>query len=210
MESIGQRIKRLRQVTKTTQKTLGQYCGVSDVSVGYWEKDLNVPKGESLLKLAKYFNTSESYILYGSELQGLEPLITDMSKLPILSWVQAGLFTESEPRELFESVDEWLSTGLRVSASSFALKVRGDSMTNPNGLPSIPEGSTIIVDPEVEASNGKIVVARVDGTNEATLKKLVIDGPNKYLVPLNPRYNNIPINGNCDIIGVVRGVQYEL
>ncbi|MGP2470323.1 LexA family protein [Yersinia sp. 2540 StPb PI] len=210
MESIGQRIKRLRQVTKTTQKTLGQYCGVSDVSVGYWEKDLNVPKGESLLKLAKYFNTSESYILYGSELQGLEPLITDMSKLPILSWVQAGLFTESEPRELFESVDEWLSTGLRVSPSSFALKVRGDSMTNPNGLPSIPEGSTIIVDPEVEASNGKIVVARVDGTNEATLKKLVIDGPNKYLVPLNPRYNNIPINGNCDIIGVVRGVQYEL
>lgn len=210
MESIGQRIKRLRQVTKTTQKTLGQYCGVSDVSVGYWEKDLNVPKGESLLKLAKYFNTSESYILYGSELQGLEPLITDMSKLPVISWVQAGSFTESEPRELFESVDEWLNTGLRVSASSFALRVRGDSMTNPNGLPSIPEGSTIIIDPEVEASNGKIVVARVDGTNEATLKKLVIDGPNKYLVPLNPRYNNIPINGNCDIIGVVRGVQYEL
>jgi SOS-response transcriptional repressor LexA len=58
--------------------------------------------------------------------------------------------------------------------------------------------------------NGKIVVARLDGTNEATVKKLVIDGHQKFLVPLNPRYPNIPINGNCIIIGVVKGVQYEI
>ncbi|MCC7918282.1 LexA family transcriptional regulator, partial [Escherichia coli] len=55
-----------------------------------------------------------------------------------------------------------------------------------------------------------IVIARLDGTNEATVKKLVIDGHQKFLVPLNPRYPNIPINGNCLIIGVVKGVQYEL
>ncbi|EIC83587.1 Repressor protein C2 [Serratia sp. M24T3] len=103
-----------------------------------------------------------------------------------------------------------METGLRVSSDAFALTVRGDSMTNPSGLPSIPEGSTVIVDPNVEATNGKIVVARIAGTSEATMKKLVIDGPNKYLVPLNPRYANIPICDNCEIIGVVRGVQYEI
>ncbi|MGU3522465.1 hypothetical protein ACLBW2_05110 [Enterobacteriaceae bacterium C23F] len=32
--------------------------------------------------------------------------------------------------------------------------------------------------------HGRIVVARVDGTNEAKVKKLVIDGSQKYLVPL--------------------------
>jgi SOS-response transcriptional repressor LexA len=59
-------------------------------------------------------------------------------------------------------------------------------MTNPNGLPTIPEGATVIVDPDVEPLHGKIVVARIDGTNEATVKKLVIDGPQNFLVPLNP------------------------
>ncbi|EAA7609765.1 LexA family transcriptional regulator [Salmonella enterica subsp. enterica serovar Newport] len=208
METVGQRIKALRRLTKTSQKELGKFCGVSDVAVGYWEKDINVPGGESLSKLAKYFNTSIDYILYGTELEG--NLITKMRRIPVISWVQAGQFTECKAAEVFSEVDKWVETSLRIGDSSFALEVKGDSMTNPNGLPTIPEGATVIVDPDAEPLNGKIVVARLDGTNEATVKKLVIDGPQKFLVPLNPRYPNISINGNCLIIGVVKGVQYEL
>lgn len=208
METVGQRIKALRRITKTSQKELGKFCGVSDVAVGYWEKDVNVPGGESLAKLAKYFNTSIDYILYGTEFEG--NLITKMRRIPVISWVQAGQFTECKAAEVFSEVDKWIETSLRIGDSSFALEVKGDSMTNPNGLPTIPEGATVIVDPDAEPLNGKIVVARLDGTNEATVKKLVIDGPQKFLVPLNPRYPNISINGNCLIIGVVKGVQYEL
>ncbi|MBJ8405461.1 LexA family transcriptional regulator [Citrobacter cronae] len=208
METVGQRIKALRRVTKTSQKELGKFCGVSDVAVGYWEKDINVPGGESLSKLAKYFNTSIDYILYGTEFEG--NLITKMRRIPVISWVQAGQFTECKAAEVFSEVDKWVETSLRIGDSSFALEVKGDSMTNPNGLPTIPEGATVIVDPDAEPLNGKIVVARLDGTNEATVKKFVIDGPQKFLVPLNPRYPNISINGNCLIIGVVKGVQYEL
>ncbi|EBW4446343.1 LexA family transcriptional regulator [Salmonella enterica subsp. enterica serovar Arechavaleta] len=208
METVGQRIKALRRVTKTSQKELGKFCGVSDVAVGYWEKDINVPGGESLSKLAKYFNTSIDYILYGTEFEG--NLITKMRRIPVISWVQAGQFAECKAAEVFSEVDKWVETSLRIGDSSFALEVKGDSMTNPNGLPTIPEGATVIVDPDAEPLNGKIVVARLDGTNEATVKKLVIDGPQKFLVPLNPRYPNISINGNCLIIGVVKGVQYEL
>ncbi|MNE31973.1 putative HTH-type transcriptional regulator [compost metagenome] len=208
METVGQRIKSLRKITKTSQKDLGKFCGVSDVAVGYWEKDVNVPGGESLSKLAKFFNTSIDYILYGTEFQ--DKLITKMRRVPILSWVQAGSFTESKPADILSETERWVETSLRISDNSFALEVKGDSMTNPSGLPTIPQGATVIVDPDAEPVNGKIVVARLDGTNEATVKKLVIDGPHKFLVPLNPRYPNIPINGNCTIIGVVKGVQYEV
>ncbi|EDW7931459.1 LexA family transcriptional regulator [Salmonella enterica subsp. enterica serovar Oslo] len=201
-------MKALRRITKTSQKELGKFCGVSDVAVGYWEKDVNVPSGESLAKLAKYFNTSIDYILYGTEFEG--NLITKMRRIPVISWVQAGQFTECKAAEVFSEVDKWVETSLRIGDSSFALEVKGDSMTNPNGLPTIPEGATVIVDPDAAPIHGKIVVARLDGTNEATVKKLVIDGPQKFLVPLNPRYPNISINGNCLIIGVVKGVQYEL
>ncbi|EDU9246279.1 LexA family transcriptional regulator [Salmonella enterica] len=208
METVGQRIKALRRITKTSQKELGKFCGVSDVAVGYWEKDVNVPSGESLAKLAKYFNTSIDYILYGTEFEG--NLITKMRRIPVISWVQAGQFTECKAAEVFSEVDKWVETSLRIGDSSFALEVKGDSMTNPNGFPTIPEGATVIVDPDAAPIHGKIVIARLDGTNEATVKKLVIDGPQKFLVPLNPRYPNISINGNCLIIGVVKGVQYEL
>ncbi|EHR2615660.1 LexA family transcriptional regulator [Salmonella enterica] len=208
METVGQRIKALRRITKTSQKELGKFCGVSDVAVGYWEKDVNVPSGESLAKLAKYFNTSIDYILYGTEFEG--NLITKMRRIPVISWIQAGQFTECKAAEVFSEVDKWVETSLRIGDSSFALEVKGDSMTNPNGLPTIPEGATVIVDPDAAPIHGKIVVARLDGTNEATVKKLVIDGHQKFLVPLNPRYPNISINGNCLIIGVVKGVQYEL
>ncbi|MHD0351692.1 LexA family protein [Escherichia coli] len=208
METVGQRIKALRRVTGTSQKELGKFCGVSDVAVGYWEKDINTPGGEALSKLAKFFNTSIDYILYGAEFEG--KLVTNMRRVPVISWVQAGQFTECRAAEVFSEVDKWVDTSLKIGDNSFALEVKGDSMTNPNGLPTIPEGATVIVDPDAESRHGKIVIARLDGTNEATVKKLVIDGPQKFLVPLNPRYPNIPINGNCLIIGVVKGVQYEL
>ena len=48
------------------------------------------------------------------------------------------------------------------------------------------------------------------GSAEATLKKFVIDGPIKYLVPLNPNYRVLEVNGNCKIVGVVRQVVTDL
>ncbi|MEY0255345.1 LexA family protein [Morganella morganii] len=210
MDTVGSRIKRLRGLTKTTQNDLGKYCGVSGVAVGYWEKDLNLPSGDALIKLAQFFNTSEAYILYGISSKQADSVVTTMQRLPVISYVQAGKFTESIPSEIYDEATEYLETSIKVSPNSFALVVQGDSMTNPTGTPSIPEGVMVIVDPSVEATHGKIVVARLNGTNDVTVKKLVIDGPNRFLSPLNPRYPNIAINGNCEIIGVVKGVQYEL
>ncbi|MER2890664.1 LexA family protein, partial [Escherichia coli] len=39
-------------------------------------------------------------------------------------------------------------------------------------------------------------------SNEATFKKLVLDGGKSYLKGLNPQWPVVPINGNCRIIGV--------
>lgn len=50
-------------------------------------------------------------------------------------------------------------------------------MTNPAGMPSIPEGVKVIVDPSEEPVHGKIVVARLDGTSEVTVKNLFLMAP---------------------------------
>jgi len=129
-------------------------------------------------------------------------------KVPLISWVQAGAWAEVIDNFHPGDAEDWIDTTANVSSQSFALRVKGDSMTNPHGTPSIPEGSMVVVDPNAHCDNGNIVVARLNDSMEATIKKLVIDGGQRYLKPLNPAYPTIAINGNCHIIG--RAVRLEL
>ena len=54
--------------------------------------------------------------------------------------------------------------------------------------PTFNEDELIFVDPEVEPSNGKYVVARLDDENEATFKQLIIEGGHKFLKAANPAW----------------------
>lgn len=121
---------------------------------------------------------------------------------PVISWVQAGMWQEIV--DTFEPGDaeEWMPLPGRFGPKTFLLKVQGDSMVAPTGE-SYPEGCYIIVDPERPASNGDLVVAK---TGEmATFKKLVLDGDQRYLKPLNPQYQALPVSDDLTISGVVRG-----
>jgi SOS-response transcriptional repressor LexA len=128
-------------------------------------------------------------------------------KIPLINYVQAGQWAEI--MESFEPMD-WIERTLDVSPKAFALRVKGDSMTNPFGAPSLPEGFIAIVEPDAHYDHGSIVVARLEGSNEATIKQLIIDGPHRYLKPLNPNYRTIEINENCIICGVVKRAQFDL
>ncbi len=122
-------------------------------------------------------------------------------RYPVLSKVQAGAWAEAcEPYTLKE-IDLWLESDAHTQGDAFWLEVEGDSMTAPMGL-SIPEGTFVLFDTGREAVNGNLVIAKLVDDNEATFKKLVIDGSQKYLKGLNPQWPMTPINGNCKIIGV--------
>lgn len=125
---------------------------------------------------------------------------SNMKGYPLISWVQAGAWSEALEPYALDEIDEWPASAMHVMGQAFWLKVQGDSMTSPVGL-SIPEGMMILVDTGREAENGDLVVAKLDGA-EATFKKLIIDAGQKYLKPLNPSYPMIPVNGNCRVIGV--------
>lgn len=76
-------------------------------------------------------------------------------------------------------------------------------MTAPQGgRPSFPEGMLILVDPEEPVDIGDFCIARLHG-DEFTFKRLIRESGQCYLEPLNPRFEMIPINGNCTIIGKV-------
>ena len=123
-------------------------------------------------------------------------------KAPVISWVQAGSWVDCNDPLPLGVGDSWEDVPMNTSLNAFWLQVRGDSMTSPVGR-SVPEGSLILVDPEVEADNGRLVIAKLTDSQEVTFKLLVLDGGRKYLKPLNPAYPLLEINSNCEIVGVV-------
>jgi SOS-response transcriptional repressor LexA len=126
-------------------------------------------------------------------------------KVPLISWVQAGAWCEAIPNiESYDS-DSWLSCPVQISAHGYALKVLGDSMTNPGPGRSYPAGCIIFVDPEAETRTGDRVIARLPRTNEATFKILVEDAGRQYLRPINPQYPIIEITEETHICGKVVG-----
>ena len=85
------------------------------------------------------------------------------------------------------------------SGELFALAVRGDSMKNA----AILEDDVVIVRRQPTADPGQIVVALIG--DEATVKRLRLEGGHVWLMPENPDYD--PIDGDeCTILGVVVAV----
>lgn len=216
---MNERIRTKRKELKLTQAVLAKLVGVNRVTVTGWESGDYEPGGSNLQALSAALKCNPQWLIDGTsdpdtDIPQTQP--TDkfgVKKIPVLSWVQAGEWTESGMPVTADDASEWIFTSANLSDGGFALKVRGDSMTNPNGAPSIPEGSLVVVDPDFGSpyeASGKIVVAQIDGSTEATLKKFVIDGPIKYLIPLNPSYRVLEVNGNCRIVGVVRQVITDL
>lgn len=213
--AFGDRVRARRVQLGLTQDQVAKLVSVSRVAITKWENGTTQPEGENLYSLSKALNCAIEWLLFGKseiELKESDALYSIQAKrVPLISWVQAGSWTDTcNPVTLADCTD-WISTTSNVSANAFALTVRGDSMQRAEGQ-SIPDGAKIIVDPKFDPDYiaGKVVVAMLDGGNEATVKELVVDGPSRYLVPWNTRFNPIPINGNCRIIGIVKQVVIDL
>lgn len=217
---MNERIRARRKQLKLTQAALANLAGVNRVTVTGWEAGDYEPGGANLQALAIAMKCNPSWLLHGNGDPDEGNNLTNSSarrygikSIPLISWVQAGEWTDTVNSVMATSSPETIYTTAMVSDSAFALNVRGDSMTNPDGAPSIPEGAIVVVDPNVVCSaelSGKIVVARIDGSSEATIKKYVVDGPLHYLVPLNPKYKVLEVTGSCRLVGVVRQVIMDL
>ena len=132
--------------------------------------------------------------------RGIEILHTKPSGIPIYGFVPAGhpFMTQENVVDTFE-VQRYISASNNV----FGLYVRGDSMKDAN----IGTGDLLFVDPDVEARNGRMVVALVEG--EPTVKWFQKEGSTVSLVPANKKYKPIIVNKhdeNFKIVGVVVGM----
>lgn len=198
-EDIPARIKRIREEKGLSQKALAELCGwASQSRIGNYEAGTRSVSVDDAEVIAKALGIATPELLFGDSFKGM---YSPGEKYPLISWVSAGAWSEATEPYTLKEVEEWYESDAHVEGAAFWLRVQGDSMTSPVGL-SIPEGMMVLVDTGKEAKNGSLVIAKLTDANEATFKKLVIDGGQQFLKGLNPAYPLIPINGNCKIIGV--------
>ena len=116
---------------------------------------------------------------------------------PVISWVQAGTWTEA--REL-PAHTERLHCPLPCGPDTFVLRVAGESMA-----PRFPDGDYVFVDPDVPAENGSFVVVRRANDGAATFKQLVVEDDRRYLKAANPNWPEPIVEAEPDaaVCGVV-------
>lgn len=199
-EIIGERLKSIREYRGLSQAQLAKLCGYSAASrIGNYELGERKISADDALVISEALGVSPAELMFGDR----SDQVVSNYEYPLFSKVQAGAFTENSNAYTRSDAIAWIPTAKKASDNAFWLEVEGHSMTAPQGgRPSFPEGMLILVDPEQEVSFGDFCIARLMN-DEFTFKRLIREGETEYLEPLNPRFEMIPINGNCQIIGKV-------
>lgn len=186
METVGQRIKRLREALGISQAELATRCGwASQSRIGNYETDSRKVNVEDAVVIASALKVSPGELIFGTPDNAV--FINQRGRsLPLVSYVQAGAFTEADSLFCPEDIETTIVFDENISELGFALRIKGDSME-----PEFREGDTIIVDPAVAPQPGEFVVAK-NGDHEATFKKYRPKANGAFeLLPLNPDYPTI-------------------
>jgi SOS-response transcriptional repressor LexA len=132
-----------------------------------------------------------------------EPGPSLQSEVPVISWVKAGEWAEAADPLMPGDAERWMPCPVKHGPHTFALRVRGDSMTAPYGR-SYPEGCVIFVEPDLRSPmNGQRVIAKLAGSNDVTFKVYKEEDGRRWLQALNPAHQ--PIRDEFRIIGTVIG-----
>ncbi|QUE91230.1 helix-turn-helix domain-containing protein [Pseudomonas sp. SCA2728.1_7] len=210
MTTLAERMKLARKHANLTQKALAEKAGVEQPVIS----QLETGKNQQSVHLAKFAHLCGVSAIWLSD--GIGSMTDKLSgdsnvrmatqpeqlyRYPVISWVSAGSWEEAVQPYPDGFSDRYELSDYDSKGPAFWLEVKGDSMTAPSGV-SVPEGMMILVDTEADVKPGKLVIAKLPASNEATFKKLVEDGGVRYLKPLNPAYRMVEMDKDCRIIGV--------
>ena len=192
MNTVGNRIRQARESAGLTQAQLAAEIGVTKSAVSQWENDsIKSLKQENLLALEKITGFRARWIVYGEKPEkaggsagkrraaeteaNVGPGPEIHRPAPLISWVQAGHWSEIIDNFHPGDAEEWLPCPVNCGPHTYVLRVQGISME-----PRFREGELIFVDPDAHPDNGKFVVVRLEVTKKATFKQLVIEDSKRY------------------------------
>lgn len=159
------RIKKLREDLHMTQQELADKLSGAKSTIAMYENETRKPSIEVLIKLSEIFNCSIDYLLGKSDIKNPD-LKDSLFLIPIVGKVAAGKpILADENIEGYLPIDP-LMYHLTSPNGFFFLQIQGESM---NKL--IKNGSYALIKKQDYAEDGDVIVAIVNGDNEATIKR---------------------------------------
>lgn len=189
---VGAKIRALRKARKMTINELATQVDSDVGNISRLERDLQGFSPQLLSKIADALSVPVSELFSddspASPHQNMEMAQPDIHRIPVISYVQAGVWTA--PNEIRECDGNmaYITTDLELGERAFAIVIRGNSME-----PEFTEGDLVLIDPDEPLHPGDFVVAK-NGEEEATFKKYRPrgygeDGQEIFeLAPLNDDY----------------------
>lgn len=202
---FGKNLRYLREKKNLEQLELAQLLGrKSASSVSEWEKGTYTPKSGVLSDISRIFNVDLSDLMSKdlSAPSNLVEIAPPTIRIPILGKIACG-----NPINADENIEGYLykSPSSVPAGDLIALQVKGDSMA-----PTIPNGAHVIVRLQNDAENGELVAVRINGDDEATLKRLKKQGDTILLMPDNTNYDPIIVDKNNPVTIIGKAVSYEV
>ncbi|WP_093122333.1 MULTISPECIES: XRE family transcriptional regulator [unclassified Variovorax] len=231
MESIGTRAKAARKFAKMTQKQAEAASGVKQSSISKIERG-DTTRSMSVLALARVYRVDPNWLDTGD---GPAPgeshlrLAHDSAKephgsyrvlhfppmgpsfnprtpntVPLITWEEAAAWQDRTASQQTQP-EQWIPCIAHHSLDTYALRIRGDSMTADSGfLKSYRAGSIVFVDTQLKTpDDGERVIARIDETGEVTCKVFKNEDGRRWLLPLNLKHE--PIRLAFTVLGTVVG-----
>lgn len=159
------RIKKLREELHMTQQELADKLSGAKSTIAMYENETRKPSMEVLIKLSEIFDCSIDYLLGKSDIKDSD-LKNKLFLIPIVGKVAAGKpILADENIEGYLPIDP-LMYHLTSPNGFFFLQIQGESM---NKL--IKNGSYALIKKQDYAEDGDVIVAIVNGDNEATVKR---------------------------------------
>lgn len=207
METIGQRIRKLREMKNMTQTELSQSLGMKTyTTVSKWESDDNFPKGRDLKKLSELFEVSSDYLLglnrnnHVSSIETVYNQLEEHRKSKVYRYAEKQLAEQNKIIQFPNQYDVDIYGNMTAGHGSInfdkehpiktvkldyvpsdydiAFEVSGDSMH-----PTFQDGEIIFVKKTNSIHDG--MLAAVEINDEAFIKKLYIEKNRLRLVSLN-------------------------
>lgn len=193
---------------KITQEVLADRLGMSQGGVGHWLNKRREPGIDDMNRVLRALGMEFLEVALvirepdpaADESQDLVQKYNPFFRYPVSDWRETGEVRDGE-RTVYRK-PQFELTDYHARGAAFWLRVVGDAMTAPSGL-SISEGMMILVDPDIVPEPGKMLIVQWPDSSEATFRKLIEEGGQRYLVPLNPTYPKALFTETCRIIGVV-------